>query len=161
MTLRRWTVTAHVDCTRVANEIQLRLAQRVGNLRVHDDRSRRGSDWNGYRDDSAAGRRIVGIHVPSSLLVVMTIVVVMMNRRYVRMSVASSLIGSGVHMKRKSLRLHGAHRHGNHGGEVRTHVLSLWDTPQVRQRGAAHRLQTPWAVGFSAASGARQSLGSR
>jgi hypothetical protein len=74
-------VTAHVDCTRVANEMQLRRAKRFGNLRVNDDRSRRVSDWNRYRDDSAAGRRIVGVHVPSSIIVVMTIVIVMMDRR--------------------------------------------------------------------------------
>lgn len=63
-------MTTDLDCARVADQMQLWRRKRFSKFRDHGDRSRRGRDRNGDRDDVAMCRRIVGVYMRSAVVIV-------------------------------------------------------------------------------------------
>ena len=81
----RRTVTAHVNCASVADQLQPKCRKCFGKVSNHVDRSRWRCDRHRYRDDVAGRRRIFGVYVRSATIVI--IIFVVMNGRTMTMVV--------------------------------------------------------------------------
>ncbi len=125
-------MTAHVDCARVADELQFRNWKRFREYGDSGDDSRRDRRGHPDRNNRAASRPFGLVYMSSGINVVMV-----MDRGTMMMVVALCVLRYRVHVKRERVCLQRADRHGDEGSDQRAHVPSLLDAVWVRQRRAA------------------------
>lgn len=104
-------MAAHNDRARAADELQFRRTQRLGKFGVNNKGDRHSRDRHRYRDDGAALRHILGFHVRNAIEIV-----VVMDGRTVMMVAILCVVGNGVNVEGKRLRLQQTHRQNDENG---------------------------------------------
>jgi len=121
---RRWTVTPHIDCAGVADELQLRSLRRFGKFGVHSDRSRCGRGRNRHRDNGGARRQFPLVYVQIGIEIV-----VVMDGRTVLMSAVLRVVRNGVNVEGERLNLERVQGQDDEDRQAASHRPSLCHGP--------------------------------